>query len=161
MFCGVDPAGDRGHRWGMIRLPRALLGLLALAAAHASVAAADEADESALRRLNGDYVRAYLASDVDRFRALLADDFSGVLANGLVVDKSTFLQMAAIRPDAVDLRLQDVTIRAYGDAGLVGAAVAYHKADGTPVRTRYATVYIRRRGHWEIVWVQWTRVTAP
>jgi ketosteroid isomerase-like protein len=145
----------------MIRLRRAFLGLLALAAARAPAAAADESDASALRQLNGEYVRAYLASDVEWFRRLLADDFSGVLANGLVVGKTAFLQMAALRPDALDLRLQDVTIRVYGDAGLVGAAVAYHKADGTPVRTRYATVYIRRQGRWEIVWVQWTRITAP
>jgi ketosteroid isomerase-like protein len=145
----------------MIRLRRAFLGLLALAAARAPAAAADESGDSALRQLNGEYVRAYLASDVDRFRSLLADDFSGVLANGLVVGKTAFLQMAALKPDALDLRLQDLTIRVYGDTGLVGAAVAYHKADGTPVRTRYATVYIRRQGRWEIVWVQWTRITAP
>jgi hypothetical protein len=145
----------------MIRPPRAFLWLLALAAAHAPLAAAEEADAAALRRLNGDYVRAYLASDVDWFRGLLADDFSAVLASGQVVDKAAFLQMAALKPDALGLRLQDVTIRVYGDAGVLGAAVAYHKADGTPVRTRYATVYVRRQGRWEIVWVQWTRITAP
>jgi hypothetical protein len=54
-----------------------------------------------------------------------------------------------------------VTIRLFGDSALVGAAVTYRRADGSPVRTRYTSVYVRRDGRWAIVWVQWTRVTAP
>ena len=145
----------------MTRRVRALTALLILSALPAHAADPGDTDESTLRRMNGDYVRAFLASDVGRFRAMLADDFTGVLASGLVVDKAEFLRLAADHPDARDLRLQDVTIRIYGDAGLVGAAVAYRKADGAAVRTRYTAVFVRRDGHWAIVSVQWTRVITP
>ena len=118
-------------------------------------------DESAIRQMNDDYVRAFLSCDVARFRGLLADDFVGVLADGRVIDKAGFLAQAAEPPDARDLRLHDVVIRVYGDSALVGAAVTYRRADGTGVRTRYTSVYLRRGGRWSIVWVQWTRVTAP
>ena len=145
----------------MARLSRVLLTCLAFAAAPAGAAEAPGGDEAAIRRLNGDYVRAFLACDVDRFRGLLAPDFVGVLANGRVIDKAGFLAEAAKPPDARDLRLHDVVIRVYGDAALVGAAASYRRADGTGVRTRYTAVYLRRDGLWAIAWVQWTRVAAP
>jgi len=110
--------------------------------------------------MNDDYVRAYLACDLARFRTLLADDFTGVLADGRVIDKAEFLREAALPPDARDLRLHDVTIREYGDTALLGAIVNYRRADGTAVRTRYTTFYVRRDGHWAIVWAQWTRAAA-
>jgi hypothetical protein len=98
---------------------------------------------------------------VARFRELLADDFVGMLADGRVIDKAAFLALAAARPDAQGLRLHDVVIRLYGDSAVVGAAVTYRRADGSPVRTRYTSVYVRRDGRWAIVWVQWVHVTAP
>jgi hypothetical protein len=153
--------GEWANPWGMVSPARALLALLMLAAVAATAAEPAGADESAIRRLNDDYVRAFLASDAARFRSLLADDFMGVLASGVVVDKAEFLRLAAERPDARDLRLRDVTIRLFGDSALVGAAVAYRRADGSGVRTRYTCVFVRREGRWEIVWVQWTRVVAP
>ena len=117
-------------------------------------------DVPALRQLNDDYVRAFLSCDVSRFKALLADEFAGVLADGRVIDKAEFLREAAIKPDAADLRLHDVTIRVYGDSAMVMAAVTYKRHDGLAVRTRYSTLYVRRDGHWSIAWVQWTRVVA-
>ncbi|HMD60497.1 MAG TPA: nuclear transport factor 2 family protein [Opitutaceae bacterium] len=145
----------------MVRRALALLASLALAGAPAGAAEAGGADEAAIRQLNDDYVRAFLARDVARFRGLLAADFVGVLADGRVIDKSGFLAQAATPPDARDLRLHDVVIRVYGDSALVGAAVDYRRAGGSGVRTRYTSVYVRRAGRWEIVWVQWTRVSAP
>jgi ketosteroid isomerase-like protein len=145
----------------MVRAAMVLLACLALAAARAGAAEPPGSDESAVRRLNDDYVRAFLACDVDRFRGMLAQDFVGVLADGRVIDKAGFLAEAAKPPDARDLRLHDVVIRVYGDAALIGAAASYRRADGSGVRTRYTAVCVRRDGRWEIAWVQWTRVTAP
>ncbi|HXQ82221.1 MAG TPA: nuclear transport factor 2 family protein [Opitutaceae bacterium] len=144
----------------MTRSACALLASLVLAAVPAGAQEAARADELAIRQLNADYVRAFVACDVARFRDLLAADFVGVLADGRVIDKAEFLAQAALRPDARGLRLNDMVIRVYGDTALVGAAVAYRRADGSAVRTRYTSVYLRRGGLWAIVWVQWTRVTA-
>ncbi|HEY1763521.1 MAG TPA: nuclear transport factor 2 family protein [Opitutaceae bacterium] len=144
----------------MPRVFRLLAGA-ALLLVGAQASRAESPDDAVLRQLNADYVQAFVKSDVERFRSMLSDDFSGVLASGLVVDKAAFLKMAASRPDAVGLALEDVTVRSYGDAALVGAAVHYRRSDGLPVATRYSSVYIRRHGRWEMVWVQWTRITAP
>ena len=144
---------------------RRAIALAALAALSVGVARAQEAaggaDEAAVRQLNADYVRAYLACDVARFRVLLADDFSGVLADGHVIDKAEFLRLAKDNLDAHDLRMHDVVVRPFGDAALVSALVTYARASGVAVRTRYASLYARRSGQWVIVWTQWTRVLVP
>ncbi len=147
----------------MLRPARALLGLLLLsgAVARAQEAPNPAADEAAVRQLNSDYVRAYLACDVARFRTLLADDFTGVLADGRVIDKAAFLVLAKDNLEARDLRLHDLVIRPYGDTVLVGAVVAYTRSGGALVRTRYSSLYVRRDGRWSIVWTQWTRVAVP
>jgi len=136
---------------------RVLLVLLLLEALPLRAAEAAAPDEPALRQLNDDYVRAFLACDVARFRSLIADDFVGVLADGRVIDKAEFLREATAVPDAHGLRLHDVLIREFADTAIVGAYVTYSRADGKAVRTRYTTLYARRGGTWVVVWVQWTR----
>jgi ketosteroid isomerase-like protein len=144
-------------------MPRTACALLALLLALAPASRAGDApspDEPAIRELNDAYIRAFLACDVARFRGLLADDFSGVLADGRVIDKDGFLALASAKPDAQNLRLSDVAIRVYGDTALVVALVTYEKASGATVRTRYSSVFLRRDGKWAIVAVQWTRAVA-
>jgi hypothetical protein len=154
------PGGFRANLRAMLR-PACALAAVLLLAGPAGAADLPGPDESALRQLNDDYVRAYLACDVARFRILLADDFAGVLADGRVIDKDEFLREAAEPPDARGLRLHGVTIRTFGDSALVAALVTYDRANGTAVRTRYSSLYARRAGHWELVWVQWTRAVSP
>jgi ketosteroid isomerase-like protein len=144
----------------MTRTVCALFAFLVLALQGRAAEAAGP-DEPAIRQMNDDYVRAFLACDVARFRMLLADDFRGVLADGRVIDKAEFLKEASSPPDARDLRLHDVVIRVYADTALVGALVTYKRADGTGIRTRYSSVYVRRGGQWAVVWVQWTRAVSP
>jgi ketosteroid isomerase-like protein len=145
----------------MIRRACTLLSLLLLLPGAAPAQDGAPADEASVRQLNSDYVRAFLACDVARFRTLLADDFTGVLADGRVIDKAAFLVLAKDNLDAHDLRLHDLVVRSYGDAVLVGAVVAYTRAGGAAVRTRYSSLYVRRDGRWAIAWTQWTRVVAP
>jgi hypothetical protein len=145
----------------MIRHARAFLALLLVSAGTLRAQDSAGADEAAVRQLNGDYVRAYLACDVARFRTLLADDFIGVLADGRVIDKAAFLLLAKDNFEAHDLRLHDLVVRPYGEAILVGAVVAYTRSGGVAVRTRYSSLYVRRDGKWAIVWTQWTRVAVP
>jgi ketosteroid isomerase-like protein len=123
--------------------------------------AADPGDDATLRRLNRDYIGAFLACDVARFRDLLADDFSGVLADGRVIDKAEFLRDAARPPGVREFRVIDVGVRLYGDAALVNDLASYQRPDGTRAQTRYVDVWARRPGGWQIVSVQITRVTAP
>jgi hypothetical protein len=144
------------------RLLPAALPALGLALGAAGFARASPAgDEAALRRLNDDYVRAFLASDVARFRTLLADDFYGVLADGRVIDKAEFLRQAATPPPLRDFRLRDVTVRLFGEAAIINDLASFRKTDGAVGLTRYVDVYARRAGQWQVVSVQITRVAAP
>jgi ketosteroid isomerase-like protein len=129
--------------------------LLVLPAAAFADGRADAAD---LRRLNDDYVRAFLACDAARFRELLADDFYGVLADGSVIGKAEFLREAAQPPAVKDFRLKETVVRVYGDAAVVDDLAAYRRPDGTPAQTRYVDVYARRGGRWQVVSVQITHV---
>ena len=140
-----------------------LPGLLACGLAFAlpgPVRAADAADAATLRRLNGDYLRAFLACDVARFRDLLADDFSGVLADGKVIDKPEFLREAARPPGVKDFRFTETGVRLYGDAALVNDLASYQRPNGTAAQTRYVVVWARRPAGWQVVSVQITRVAA-
>jgi ketosteroid isomerase-like protein len=118
-------------------------------------------DEADLRRLNADYVRSFLACDVGRFKALLADDFQCVLATGQSIDRAEFLRQAAQPPDARNFRLRAVSIRVYGDAAVISAEGTYLRASGAEVHTRYTNLCIRRDGRWRVVSTQWTRVAGP
>jgi ketosteroid isomerase-like protein len=122
--------------------------------------AAEPADAAALRRLNADYLRAFLACDVARFRDLLADDFYGVLADGKVIDKTEFLREAAQPPGVKDFRYAEITVRLYGDAALVNDLASYRRSNGTVGQTRYVDVWARRPGGWQVVSVQITRVAG-
>jgi len=110
MFSGVEMRGEPVNPRPMVRLACAFLALL-IAAAPARASGPAAPDEAVLRQLNAEYVRAYLACDVARFSTLIADDFTGVLADGRAIDRAEFLRQAAQRPDARDLRLHDVAIR--------------------------------------------------
>lgn len=133
---------------------------LALGLAGAAFAA-DPSDETALRQLNDDYVRAFVASDVSTYRALLAEDFRAVLADGRQIDKTEFLRQAARPSGVTGFRLQDVDVRRYGDTALISGLVVYQHADGSVVRTRYIDVVVRRLGAWRIVSAQFTHVAPP
>ena len=137
-----------------------LLFLGLLSRLPAAAAAADGVDETSLRRLNDDYVRASLTCDVARFRELLSDDFLGVLADGRVVDKTKFLVLAAQPPALKDFHVREVAVRLYGDAALVNDFATYRRGDGSLAQTRYVHVYARRSGQWKLVSVQITRVAA-
>jgi len=120
----------------------------------------DSGDLASLRQLNADNLRAFLTCDVASYRQLLADDFHCVLADGRLIDKAGFLELAAQPPGVADFRRQEPLISLYGDAALIIARISYRRQDGTSVQTRYIDVCVRRDGSWQIVSAQFTRVAA-
>src|SRR5580658_1537960 len=132
---------------------------LALGLALAGRSIADTAsDEAEVRNLDAAYVKAFLASDVARFRAILADDFTCVLADGRLLDRKRFLQMAAQPPNVSDFRNDEVAVRLWGGAALVQGRAIYRRADGTAVATRYTDICVRRPEGWRMASSQFTRV---
>ena len=145
-------------------LLRARVLCLVLLVAEPGGSAAGPAGEDAaatIKRLNQDYVTAFLKSDVNRYRDLLADDFGAILANGNLVDRAAFLE-AASRPVQLGFfELLDVDVRVFGGFAIVRGRTSFLRADGSPGQNRYSNVYVLRNGKWLAVWGQVTAVAAP
>jgi ketosteroid isomerase-like protein len=113
--------------------------------------------EQQLRRLNEQYVKASLAGDVEWYRAHLADDFVCIESDGSVLDKAAFLRMTAQGSDLAEYRLDEVSIRIYGDVGLIRANGSWKTKTGVLGVSRYTDIYVRTGNEWKAVSAQITR----
>jgi ketosteroid isomerase-like protein len=120
-----------------------------------------DATTKTLERLNGEYVDAYLKSDVAWYRDHLAEDFICIVSDGSVLDKEAFLRDTAEGPGVKSYTLEEVRIRTYGPAALVQARGAYTRPDGTTGTSRYTDVWALQDGKWKTVSAQITRIQAP
>jgi ketosteroid isomerase-like protein len=114
-------------------------------------------DQETLRRLNQEYVDAFMEADVNWYRQHLADDFVVIESDGSVLNKEEFLQQTAKGPDVADYKLHDVHINIYGETALVRATGVWMRADGSMGMSRYTDVYVRQNGGWKTVSAQITR----
>ena len=133
------------------------LGLTLLFALPGLAAAAGNADETAILRLNQDHIRAFVTSNVALYRELLADDFRAVLADGREIDKAEFLSQAARPAGVAEYHIEDVWVRQFGDMALLTARLNYRHRDGPALRTFYVDVYVRRAGRWRLASAQFIR----
>jgi ketosteroid isomerase-like protein len=114
-------------------------------------------DEQTLKRLNQEYVDAFMNADVDWYREHLADDFVVIESDGSLLNKEQFLKNTVKGPDVADYKLHEVDIRIYGSAALVRATGVWTRADGKMGMSRYTDVYVRQNGGWKTVSAQITR----
>lgn len=125
---------------------------------HAPAREASPHSEAKLRRLNAEYVEAFLRSDADWHQRHLAEEFRCVLADGEVVDRAAFLD-GAIPPIALKLLgIEDVSVQFDGDTAVVETRVAYEKPDGTREQCRCTDLWIGRDGRWQTLNAQITRI---
>jgi ketosteroid isomerase-like protein len=148
----------RGRRFSFT-LRITITGLL-LAAAGSLAAPALEDPAGVIKALNQDYVTAFLKSDVERYRELLADDFAAILSNGNLVDRATFLEAAAQPAKLGFFELLDVEVRVFGSFAVVRGRTSFRRADGSSGQNRYSNVYALRNGKWFAVWGQVTPVAG-
>lgn len=123
----------------------------------ASVAAAAD-DHSTLARLNDDYVRAVLTSDVRRFEQILAADFRNTNPDGTILDRHGFLAQVARPSNLKTLRAEDVEIRIVGDTAVIHARTVYETSDGRPGSGRYTDIWHKHDGEWLAVAAHVTRL---
>src|ERR1041385_401605 len=114
-------------------------------------------DEQTLKRLNQEYVDAFMNADVDWYREHLAYDFVVIESDGSLLNKEQFLKNTMKGPDVADYKLHEVDIRIYGSAALVRATGMWTRADGKMGMSRYTDVYVRQNGGWKTVSAQITR----
>ena len=119
------------------------------------------ARENVLRRLNAEYVRASLASDVPWFRTHLAPDFVCIESDGSMLSRDAFLRMLALGSDLAEYRLDEVDVRVYGDVALVRASGSWTRQDGIRGTSRYTDVYVHTGDAWQVVSAQVTRPGQP
>ena len=101
-----------------------------------------------LQKLNRDYVRSVLESDVRWFEANLAPDFMNSNPDGTLVDRAAFLKQIAPPCAVSKLREEDVRIHVLGDVAIIYARTTYGKPDGRPGAGRYTDVWQLRQGCW-------------
>ena len=119
----------------------------------------DQSDLATLKRLNQEYVDAFMNADVDWYKEHLAEDFVCVESDGSVLNKIQFLSNTVKGPDVVDYKLHEVDVRIYGNAALVRATGVWIKEEGSMGMSRYTDVYIRTNNEWKAVSAQITRTT--
>ena len=117
----------------------------------------DRVLEQHLQTLNEQYIRSILTSDVDWFRAHLADEFMCIESDASLVDRATFLARVAEPSATASYHLDEVTVRCYGDVALVRATGSWVATNGNRGISRYVDVYARQEGEWKVVSAQITR----
>jgi hypothetical protein len=113
-------------------------------------------DESVLRALNDQYVRAFLEWDVEWYRENLADEFVCIESDGSLLDKPQFLCATARPHDVVSFDLQEVRIRFFSDVALIHARGLFTHEDGRTGTSRYTDVYAKLAGEWKTISAQIT-----
>jgi ketosteroid isomerase-like protein len=121
---------------------------------------ATDHDKARLQELNQQYIAAVLNADVSWYGQHLADDFVCIDSEAAILDKDAFMQYIARGPYLTDYRLENVTVRIYGETALVQATGWFTRKDGAPGMCRYTDVYVRAGNDWKVVSAQITRAQA-
>ena len=117
----------------------------------------EAADHTALLELNDVYIRSAEASDVSRFKDILAEDFHCARPDGSLVDKAQFLKHVSEAPRFAKLRAHDVQVQLLGDMAIVHARTTFTTLEGRAGSSRYTDVWARRQGRWRAVSAHVTR----
>jgi len=137
---------------------------LVLALAVSAVARAQEPADSVARRiLDLDRLRfaADLRADAAALDSLLADDVTYVRSSGAVDGKAEYLRaLGAAGSYALDSLVPlDLSVRVFGEAAVVtGRLIVKLRAQPAPYAIRFTDVWARRRGRWQLVAFQGTRL---
>jgi hypothetical protein len=114
-------------------------------------------DESTLRKLNQEYIRALLRGDVTWYEQHLAEEFRCRKSDGSVIDKPEFLRQLSHGPDVGAFRLENVRVRIRGDTAEVDGIGAFTLKDGSQGKSCYTDIYRRMGGNWIVVSAHVTR----
>ena len=119
----------------------------------------DRSDRATLERLNDEYIKAYMSSDVPWYEEHLAADFVCIESDGSVLTKTQFLKKTAEGPDVAHYKLQNVNVRIYAGVGIVQATGLFTRRDGSSGLSRYTDVYVHTGTRWNAVSAQITRTS--
>ena len=135
--------------------------VLAAVAAAADPYAALPKDLAAAARA---FDRAQLTSDGPALAALLADDYAMHNSGGEVEDKAAFIADYTTHGFHLDpFTIEQPVMRAWADGAVLGGLVTFAGVqDGQrfSARLRFADVWAKRHGRWQVVFTGVTRAKA-
>ena len=115
-----------------------------------------------LRRLNRQWMDAYVKRDIAFLRTHMSDDYVGTFPDGAVHDKHSEIDAVASGAVAITrMEPVEMQVRVYGDAAVMtGHSSVEATLDGKAMAAelRFTDVWIRRDGQWQAVASQVTRI---
>ena len=151
------------------------VAMACLAAAALAASGPPEADAGReIRELEALFGRAVVEGDHAFFERVLADDFTHTSHTGVFKTRAEWLaedksggrgdvQGGRTRYEAYDV--DDLAVRIYGDTAVVTGRTSPRgrNARGQPIvgQYRFLRVWVKRRGSWQVVAFQGTRVASP
>lgn len=108
-------------------------------------------DEKTLLNLEDQWLRARDAATLDR---ILASDFVHIAPGGYVLSKAEHIAwfVKHVPPADRKVRLDQLRVRVYGDAGIVNGFVVNADQQGKEEhRTAFTDVFVFRDGRWQAV----------
>jgi ketosteroid isomerase-like protein len=128
----------------------------------AALAQAQDKTATLVLALDRQRFDAQVAKDTARLNQLLADDLIYVHSSAVVETKREFVANIANRKwDYRTAKLEGTRVRVYGNTAIVtGQGTLDMMSDGKPivVRLLYTDVYAKRKGKWQMVSWQSTRL---
>jgi len=121
--------------------------------------------EQILTQIEHEWSEADVHRDAAALDKILAEDWIGIDFEGTVLTKPQALK--GIRSDSGSLEstvLRDMTVRVYGNTAVVTGSDTekgeYHGQDSSG-KYLWTDVFVRRKGRWQAVSSQSTKLTAP
>ncbi|HKQ06327.1 MAG TPA: nuclear transport factor 2 family protein [Blastocatellia bacterium] len=119
--------------------------------------------EQTIKALEHTYAEAVMRQDVPALDHLLADDFIATSSRGELRNKGQEIDDIRPNPDYVmkAFDVDEVNVRIFGETAIVTGRstlkASYKGRDSTSL-FRYTRVYARRKGKWQVVAQQLTRI---
>ena len=122
-----------------------------------SFAQSGESAEQLLLNMEDQHLLAMINHSHDILTSLYDDQFRGVLASGLAVDKAKIIEFLESGSPHILISIEDVKASIYGTVGIVtGKVVSKSKSGSVIGRSRYIRVYYKSGDQWKIIQSQGT-----
>jgi ketosteroid isomerase-like protein len=118
--------------------------------------------EQNLRKMTEALIQAYPKQEAAVLDRILADDLTVINPDGSSGDKAG--EIGGLRSGKLKLESvtnDDIKVRVFGETAVVtGRATIRGQIDGREIRdqNRYTSVFVKRRGRWQVIALQVTRV---
>jgi uncharacterized protein (TIGR02246 family) len=116
---------------------------------------AQDNDAEILKKLNADWIGAYVTKDTATMSRIFADDLILTNPSGVAMGKKTILHnLVAPGTEYLSTKVDTVSVRLFSNIGIINAKITVTaKSNGQTitVRTCYMDVYEKRKGRWYAV----------